>query len=61
MRIWVFWNDGRRRDADNLLKLTQDALTGIVWTDDMYCLPRVMDWHIDRGHGRMEIEIEVMT
>lgn len=61
MRIWVYWNDGRRRDADNLLKLTQDALTGIVWTDDMYCLPQVMDWQIDRGNGRMEIEIEVMT
>lgn len=26
--------DRRRRDLDNLLKITQDALTGLAWTDD---------------------------
>lgn len=58
LNIWVFWNDGRRRDCDNLLKLVQDALTGIVWKDDYYCLPRVIDWQIDKGNGRIEIEIK---
>lgn len=57
MKIWVFWNDGRRRDCDNILKLVQDSLTGIVWVDDYYCLPRVMDWQVDKGNGRIEIEI----
>jgi len=58
LNIWVYWNDGRRRDCDNLLKLTADALTGIVWVDDYYCLPRVIDWQIDKGNGRIEIELE---
>jgi len=57
LNIWVFWDDGRRRDCSNLLKLTEDALTGIVWVDDYYSLPRVMDWQIDKGKGRIEIEI----
>ena len=58
LNIWVFWNDGRRRDTDNIMKLLNDSLTGIVWVDDYYSLPRVQDWQIDKGKGRIEIEIE---
>jgi len=58
LNVWVFWNDRRRRDCDNLLKLTSDCLTGIVWVDDYWALPRIQDWTIDKGNGRIEIEVE---
>jgi crossover junction endodeoxyribonuclease RusA len=36
--VWVALSvtppDRRKRDLDNLLKITQDALTGLAWTDD---------------------------
>ena len=57
VNIWIFWNDGRRRDSDNCMKLLNDSLTGIVWVDDYWALPRVIDWQIDKGNGRIEIEI----
>lgn len=58
LNVWVYWGDARRRDCSNLFKLLEDALTGIVWIDDYYCLPRVQNWEIDRGNGRVEISIE---
>lgn len=55
LEIWVFWADRRRRDTDNLLKLLQDALKGVVYTDDYWALPRVMDWQIDNKRPRIEV------
>lgn len=60
LNVWVWWPDKRRRDLDNLCKLTLDALTGIVWTDDHLVLTRFQDYSIDKGNPRMEIEVEVL-
>ena len=55
LEIWIFWADRRKRDCDNLLKLLQDALQGIVYTDDRWALPRVMDWDVDNSRPRVEV------
>jgi len=60
LNVWVFWNDKRRRDTDNLFKLLMDSLTGIVWVDDRQVMPRVMGLEVDKGNGRIEIEAEVL-
>lgn len=60
VRLWVFWPDKRRRDTDNIWKLTLDSMTGILWADDRQALPRVMDFSVDRENPRVEIEVEVV-
>jgi Holliday junction resolvase RusA-like endonuclease len=37
--------DNIRRDTNNVFKLMMDAFTGILYDDDEYALPRVMDFH----------------
>lgn len=37
--------DKLRRDTNNVFKLMMDAFTGIIYDDDEYALPRVMDFH----------------
>lgn len=34
MALFISWKDERRRDVDNFLKLTKDALEGIVFVND---------------------------
>lgn len=40
-----FPNDKIRRDVSNVLKMLPDAFTGLIYDDDEYSLPRVMDFH----------------
>lgn len=40
-----FPNDNKKRDVNNVFKLMMDALSGIIYDDDEYALPRVMDFH----------------
>ena len=61
MRVWVWFPDKRKRDADNILKILQDSLTGIMWLDDRQVMPRVMDVGVDKQNPRVEIEVEVMA
>lgn len=37
--------DKLRRDTNNVFKLMMDAFTDIIYDDDEYALPRVMDFH----------------
>jgi Holliday junction resolvase RusA-like endonuclease len=37
--------DKIRRDTNNVFKLMMDSFTGIIYDDDEYALPRVMDFH----------------
>lgn len=57
VEITVFWKNKRRRDCDNLLKLTLDALKGICFEDDCMALPRFMDFSIDKERPRIEVKI----
>lgn len=56
MELRIFWKDGRRRDADNILKIIQDSFTGILYQDDYLVFPRVMDIQIDRENPRVEVK-----
>lgn len=40
-----FPNDKYRRDTNNVFKLMMDAFTDIIYDDDEFALPRVMDFH----------------
>ena len=57
MELRFFWPDRRKRDCDNSLKLLQDSFTGILYDDDKWVLPRVMDWNLDRENPRVEIKL----
>ena len=60
VEVWVYWGSRRRQDCDNLLKALLDALTGIVYTDDKWAVPRVMDWDIDDKNPRVEVIARMM-
>ncbi len=46
MRVWIYWPDNRRRDADNLIKILQDSLTHILWHDDRQVLPQIIGFAV---------------
>lgn len=56
MELRFFWPDRRRRDCDNSLKIIQDAFSGILYDDDRWILPRVMNWDIDKERPRVEVK-----
>jgi Holliday junction resolvase RusA-like endonuclease len=53
-----YFKDLLRRDIDNALKMTQDALTGIVWLDDSQVQILTAYKLLDRKNPRVEIDIE---
>lgn len=57
MEMNIFWPDNRKHDPDNTLKLTQDSLNGLVYVDDRFVLPRVLDFSVDRLKPRLELRI----
>lgn len=57
MELRFFWPDRRRRDCDNLLKIIQDSFSGILYDDDRWVLPRVMNWQLDKLNPRVELKI----
>ena len=57
MELEIFWPDRRRRDADNCLKLLADSLEGILFEDDKWILPRVINWDVDKEAPRVEVKI----
>jgi len=46
VEITLMYPDKRIRDASNMLKLLLDALEALVYDNDYYCLPRIMDFTI---------------
>jgi Holliday junction resolvase RusA-like endonuclease len=59
VRMWVFWNDRRRRDCHNIDKLILDSFEGVIYEDDSFVLLRFMDFDIDRENPRIEVEFEI--
>ncbi len=57
MELTFFWPDARKRDCDNSLKLLGDTLEGILYENDKWLLPRVLDFSIDRESPRVQIHI----
>jgi len=57
MEFRIYWPDKRRRDADNVIKIVQDSFSGILYDDDKFVLPRIMDWDLDPAQPRVEIKL----
>ena len=57
MRVWIYWPDHRKRDADNVIKILQDALSGVLYVDDRVVLPQIHGMEVDKGNPRIEVEI----
>ena len=57
MEITTYWKDKRRHDVHNGIKITADALEGILYDDDKWVLPRYIDFDVDKENPRLEIKI----
>ncbi len=59
MEVWItlYMGTKRRSDWDNFHKVSMDALTGIVWTDDTLIKDAHVSMRYDKTRPRIEIEI----
>jgi crossover junction endodeoxyribonuclease RusA len=57
MELFIYWPDKRKRDADNIIKIIQDSFTGILWDDDRWVLPRIMNWELYTADPRVSVRI----
>lgn len=55
--IRLFFGSKRRTDIDNFHKISLDALTGIVYTDDSQIRKMVVEKCYDATNPRIEINI----
>jgi hypothetical protein len=46
VEVWAYFPDNQKRDTNNAFKLMMDALEGIIYDNDYYALPRIMDFEI---------------
>lgn len=60
LEVWVTWVDGRHGDCSNLFKLLEDALKGVAFFDDKYCLPRVMNFKVDKTDPKLQVAISLL-
>ncbi|OAB36991.1 endodeoxyribonuclease RusA [Paenibacillus macquariensis subsp. defensor] len=59
VRLWFYFPDKRKRDTHNGLKALLDALEdALIYENDRYALPWVMDFETDKANPRIEIEFE---
>jgi crossover junction endodeoxyribonuclease RusA len=57
--LWFFFKDSRKRDTHNCLKILMDLMEECgIYSNDMYALPRIIDFEIDRSFPRVEIKLE---
>ena len=62
VRLWYFFPDNRKRDTHNTLKLLLDSLEdALIYKNDRYALPRIMDYEVDKAYPRVEMEFEKVT
>tara|TARA_Y100000310_G_C20497740_1_gene722382 strand:+ start:302 stop:757 length:456 start_codon:yes stop_codon:yes gene_type:complete len=57
--FWFFWADRKKRDTHNCLKLILDGLQGVVYPDDQYVLPSVIDFQVDPENPRVEMVVRL--
>jgi Holliday junction resolvase RusA-like endonuclease len=52
-----YWCKGTRYDCDNLLKMLQDSMIGVSYSNDRYCVPRVIDFGFDELKPGIELTV----
>ena len=60
-RYWVWFQDHRRRDASNIVKVLADSLQGALYEDDKMLIVQNMDFAVDKTNPRVEVELEVVA
>ena len=55
MDMYFYFQDKRKRDSHNCLKLLMDSLEGLLFTNDYFVLPRIQYVKLDRENPRVEI------
>jgi len=55
----VYWNDAKKKDCHNVLKLHMDVFNDRIYDDDCNALLRIMDFDIDLDEPRLEFTFEV--
>ena len=58
--ISLYFGDKRKRDWDNWHNLSMDALSGVVWVDDVQIQKATVEKCFDKEDPRIEIEITVL-
>ena len=56
--IKLYFGTKRKSDWDNFHKLSMDALSGIVWVDDVQIQKAVVEKFYDKDFPRIEIKIK---
>lgn len=56
-----FPNDKKTRDTHNAFKMMMDAFTGLIYKDDEFALPRVMDFHRVKDDEKPYFKIDIYT
>jgi Holliday junction resolvase RusA-like endonuclease len=59
--IKTYHDNHRKNDWDNFHKLSMDALTGIVYTDDSLIEQVMIDKKYDKLNPRIEITIDILS
>lgn len=57
IRVRLYFGDRRKRDWDNYHKLSMDALSGIVFVDDVQIVSALVEKYYSKENPRIEIEI----
>jgi len=53
--VRFYHKDRRKHDIDNYFKLLFDALSGIVWEDDVQIIELIAQKYIDKENPRVEV------
>jgi len=55
--MYFFFPNKRKKDTHNTLKVLMDSFEGILYENDYYALPRIMDFDIDRENSRLDLVV----
>jgi Holliday junction resolvase RusA-like endonuclease len=57
VEVHLYFGDDRVRDIDNYQKISMDALTDVVWVDDVQIMRLTIEKHKDKTNPRIELTI----
>jgi len=60
MDMWFHFPDARKRDTHNTFKIPIDAMEGILYYNDYWVLPNIVDFDIDRKNPRLDLKLYII-
>lgn len=58
LSLWIYWEDAKRHDADNVFKQYADSLNRVLYVDDQQIVEGHFWCAVDREHPRVEVLVE---